>query len=120
MHLTYGTTQAGADYTATSGTLTFEQGETSKIVSVPVLDDSDRRGGGDPDVVDARLSYGLRLRLPRPLLDGTVRDLRVRVRGLEDAGGSEAGRDRYRYRGAGAGGVLRRALQLTVADTQPS
>ena len=31
---------AGEDYTATSGTLTFEAGETSKTISVPVLDDS--------------------------------------------------------------------------------
>ena len=34
-----GTAQAGADYTAASGTLTFQAGETSKTVSVPVLDD---------------------------------------------------------------------------------
>ena len=35
-----GTAAAGADYTATSGTLTFAAGETEKTVSVPVLDDS--------------------------------------------------------------------------------
>ena len=35
-----GTAKAGADYTAKSGTLTFEAGETAKTVSVPVLDDS--------------------------------------------------------------------------------
>ena len=34
-----GTATAGADYTATSGTLTFLTGETQKTVSVPVLDD---------------------------------------------------------------------------------
>ncbi len=34
-----GTAVAGSDYTATSGTLTFKHGETSKTVSVPVLDD---------------------------------------------------------------------------------
>ena len=34
-----GTATAGSDYTATSGTLTFEYGETSKTVSVPVTDD---------------------------------------------------------------------------------
>ena len=32
--------RAGADYTATSGTLAFAAGETEKTVSVPILDDS--------------------------------------------------------------------------------
>ena len=35
-----GTATAGADYSATSGTLTFAAGETAKTVSVPVLDDA--------------------------------------------------------------------------------
>ncbi len=35
-----GTATEGADYTATSGTLTFTAGETSKTISVPVHDDS--------------------------------------------------------------------------------
>ena len=35
-----GTATAGADYTATSGTLTFDPGETTKTVDVPVLDDA--------------------------------------------------------------------------------
>ena len=35
-----GTATAGADYTDTSGTLTFAAGETAKTVSVPVLDDA--------------------------------------------------------------------------------
>ena len=34
-----GNASAGADYTSTSGTLTFAVGDTSKTVSVPVLDD---------------------------------------------------------------------------------
>ena len=34
-----GTATAGSDYTATSGTLTFAAGDTSKTVSVPVLND---------------------------------------------------------------------------------
>ncbi|MEQ8995976.1 MAG: glycoside hydrolase family 9 protein [Coleofasciculus sp. B1-GNL1-01] len=35
-----GTATAGSDYTAQSGTLTFAAGETSKIISVPVLGDT--------------------------------------------------------------------------------
>ena len=34
-----GNARAGADYTSTSGTLTFAVGDTSKTVAVPVLDD---------------------------------------------------------------------------------
>ena len=34
-----GTATAGADYTATSGTLTFQPGDVAKTVSVPILDD---------------------------------------------------------------------------------
>ena len=39
-----GTATAGADYTATSGTLTFAPGETEKTVSVPVLEDDHDEG----------------------------------------------------------------------------
>ena len=39
-----GSATAGADYTSTSGTLTFGRLETSKTVSVPVLDDSHDEG----------------------------------------------------------------------------
>ncbi len=35
-----GTATAGSDYVATAGTLTFAPGETSKTISIPVLDDS--------------------------------------------------------------------------------
>jgi hypothetical protein len=35
-----GTATAGSDYTSTSGTLTFDEGESSKTVNVPVADDS--------------------------------------------------------------------------------
>ncbi len=39
-----GTASAGSDYTATSGTLTFNQGETSKSFSIPILNDNDVEG----------------------------------------------------------------------------
>ena len=35
-----GTARAGSDYTARSGTLVFEPGETAKTVSVPIIDDT--------------------------------------------------------------------------------
>ena len=35
-----GTARAGSDYTAGSGTLVFEPGETAKTVSVPIIDDT--------------------------------------------------------------------------------
>ncbi len=40
-----GTATAGADYTATSGTLTFAVGDTAKTVSVPITDDTVDDGG---------------------------------------------------------------------------
>ena len=40
-----GSATAGEDYTATSGTLTFNAGETTKAVSVPLLDDVVNDGG---------------------------------------------------------------------------
>ena len=39
-----GTATAGSDYTARSGKLTFDPGETAKTVSVPVLDDAHDEG----------------------------------------------------------------------------
>ena len=39
-----GSATAGADYTRTSGTLTFTPGETAKTVAVPVLDDAHDEG----------------------------------------------------------------------------
>ena len=40
-----GTATAGSDYTATSGTLTFQPGDTEKTVSVPITDDAVDDGG---------------------------------------------------------------------------
>ena len=39
-----GSPQAGSDYTAKSGTLTFQAGESSKTIEVAVLDDSHDEG----------------------------------------------------------------------------
>ncbi|QLE55097.1 Calx-beta domain-containing protein [Nostoc sp. TCL26-01] len=35
-----GTATAGSDYTATTGTLTFNPGDTSKVINIPILNDS--------------------------------------------------------------------------------
>ena len=48
-----GTARAGADYTDTSGTLTFLAGETEKTVSVPVIDDTVE---DTPETLTLRLS----------------------------------------------------------------
>ncbi|MDA1013516.1 MAG: Ig-like domain-containing protein [Planctomycetota bacterium] len=40
-----GTALAGLDYTTTSGTLTFLDGETSKVISIPLIDDNLDEGG---------------------------------------------------------------------------
>ena len=40
-----GTVTAGEDYTATSGTLTFQAGEVTKTISVPITDDAEDDGG---------------------------------------------------------------------------
>ena len=40
-----GTATAGEDYTATSGTLTFQAGDTTKTISVPITDDAEDDGG---------------------------------------------------------------------------
>ncbi len=39
-----GTATTGIDFTATAGTLNFAVGETSKTVSIPIIDDSDAEG----------------------------------------------------------------------------
>ena len=44
-----GTAASGEDYTATSGTLTFQAGEATKTISVPITDDA-VNGGGEKTV----------------------------------------------------------------------
>ncbi len=66
------TTTAGADYPATSGTLTFRPGETAKIISVPVFQDSHDE---DPETLTLTLSNPhpwRRVRLHDATATGTI------------------------------------------------
>jgi hypothetical protein len=53
-----GSAQAGADYTAASGTLTFNSGETSKTIFVPVTDDAFVEGSENFTVTLSSPSFG--------------------------------------------------------------
>ena len=67
-----GTAQAGSDYSATSGTLTFWPGETTKTVAVPVLDDDHNEG---PERMTLTLSNprpSSRLRLDDATAEGVI------------------------------------------------
>ena len=64
-----GTATAGEDYSSTSGTLTFAAGETSKTVSVPVLDDVVDEG---EETFTLRLSNATGARIADAEATGTV------------------------------------------------
>ena len=64
-----GTATAGEDYTATSGTLTFAAGESSKTVSVTVLDDSIDEG---EETFTLRLSNATGARIADGEATGTI------------------------------------------------
>ena len=64
-----GTAKAGEDYTATSGTLTFAAGETSKTVNVPVLDDTVDEGS---ETFTLRLSNAAGARIGDGEATGTI------------------------------------------------
>ena len=64
-----GSAQAGSDYTATSGTLTFAAGDTEETVEVSVLDDSHDEGG---ETMTLRLSNPSEGRLADAEATGTI------------------------------------------------
>ena len=64
-----GTAKAGADYTATSGTLTFAAGEAVKTVRVPILDDSHDEG---EETFTLRLSNATGARIGDGEATGTI------------------------------------------------
>ena len=65
------TATAGADYTATDGTLVFQPGETRKAIAVPVLDDSEEEGD---ETFTMWLSDVRNATLVDPEGTGTIRD----------------------------------------------
>ena len=65
------TATAGADYTATNGTLVFQPGETRKAIAVPVLDDSEEEG---TETFTMTLSDARNATLVDPEGTGTIRD----------------------------------------------
>ena len=64
-----GSATAGADYTATNGTLTFASGDTSKTVRVPVLDDAVDEGA---ETLTLRLSNASGARSADKTATGTI------------------------------------------------
>lgn len=61
-----GTATAGADYTATNGTLTFAAGETSKTVSIPILNDNIFEGNESFNFALSNLTGGANVNLLDP------------------------------------------------------
>ena len=66
-----GTAIAGEDYTTTSGTLTFEPGETVKTISVPVLDNATHEGN---ETMVLRLSNALGVEITDAEATGSIAD----------------------------------------------
>ena len=66
-----GSATAGADYTAASGTLTFSAGQTTKTVSVTVLDDAH---DDDGETFTLRLSNAAGARIADNEATGTIRN----------------------------------------------
>ena len=71
-----GTATAGEDYTATSGTLTFQAGETTKTISVPITDDTEDDGG---ETFTLTLSNASGADLGDAEATGTIRDTKTAV-----------------------------------------
>ena len=77
-----GTATAGDDYTDTSGALTFEAGDTTKTVSVPISDDAADDGG---ETLTLTLSNASGAAIADGEATGTIRDAEAAVEGSNTA-----------------------------------
>ncbi len=71
-----GTATEGDDYTATSGTLTFAPGETTKTVAVPIIDDNEEDDG---ETLTLTLSNAVGAELSDAEATGTIRNMEEAV-----------------------------------------
>ncbi len=120
-----GSAQAGADYTAASGTLTFQAGESSKTIEVAVLDDSHDDDGetltltlSNPSsgrLTDGKATGTIENRdpLPRALLARFGRTAAVHV--VEHVEERLAAPRQPGFRGRFAGRELRRGMERDIA-----
>ena len=95
-----GTATAGADYTETSGTLTFAPGETEKTVSVPIVDDDVEDDG---ETVTLVLSNASGATIADARAVGTIRNTETTVRtgltaAFEGMPGEHDGEGAFRFR----------------------
>ena len=93
-----GTATGGADYTDTSGTMTFDAGETRKTVAVPIAEDTEEEGG---ETVTLTLSNASGATLVAASATGTIRNAGV----ANTAGDGGAGHQRDGAGGQDADGV---------------
>ena len=120
-----GSAQAGADYTAAGGTLTFQPGETAKTVEVAVLDDAHDEG---EETLTLSLSNASGGRLADGEATGTIENRDPMPRALLARFGRAAAvhvvehvEERLRaprepgFRGRFAGRELRRGMERDVA-----